>query len=190
MSKLLLCATGGWITIGISPLIHINYRRQDVARIILGFRRKRESIMYQRIMVAVDGSETSQRGLQEAIHLAKDQKARLAIVHVIDIVVVFGAGQFPGTYVEATRELARNTIEHARATAQAAGIEPEIQTREIVTTGYHVGDTIAELARDWKADLLVVGTHGRRGVSRLLIGSVAERIVRAAPCPLLLIRGA
>jgi nucleotide-binding universal stress UspA family protein len=144
--------------------------------------------MYQRIMVAVDGSETSQYGLQEAINLAKDQQARFAIAHVIDIVVVFGAGQFPGVYIEATRELARNTIEHARKTAQAAGIEPEIQSPEIVTSGYHVGDKIAELARDWKADLLVVGTHGRRGVSRLLLGSVAERIVRMAPCPLLLVR--
>jgi len=59
--------------------------------------------MYQRIMVAVDGSNTSTKGLKEAIALAKDQGAKLAIVHVIDIVVVFGAGQFPGTYIEATR---------------------------------------------------------------------------------------
>jgi nucleotide-binding universal stress UspA family protein len=146
--------------------------------------------MYQRIMAAVDGSQTSDRGLNEAIKLAKDQNAQLAIVHVIDIVVVFGAGQFPGTYIDATRELARNTIEHARKAAQAAGIEPEVQSPEIVTSGFHVADTIAQLARDWKADLLVVGTHGRRGVNRLLLGSVAERIVRAAPCPLLLIRSA
>jgi len=145
--------------------------------------------MYQRIMVAVDGSDTAGRGLKEAINLAKDQKAKLAIVHVIDIVVVFGAGQFPGAYIEATRELARDTIEQARKTARASGLEPEIQSPEIVTAGYHVADTIAELARDWKADLLVVGTHGRRGVSRLLIGSVAERVVRLAPCPLLLVRG-
>jgi len=145
--------------------------------------------MYQRIMVAVDGSETAERGLKEAITLAKEQRARLAIVHVIDIVVVFGAGQFPGTYVEATHELARDTIDHARKTAQAAGVEAEILSPEIVTAGYHVADTIAQLARDWNADLLVVGTHGRRGVSRLLIGSVAERIARVAPCPLLLVRG-
>lgn len=145
--------------------------------------------VYQRIMVAVDGSETSARGLAEAIGLAKDQQAKLAIVHVIDIVVVFGAGQFPGTYVEATRRLARDIVEQARNTAHDAGIDAEIQSPEIVTSGYHVGDTVADCARAWKADLLVVGTHGRRGVSRLLIGSVAERIVRVVPCPLLLIRG-
>ncbi len=146
--------------------------------------------MYQRIMVAVDGSETSQRGLQEAINLANDQNAKLAIVHVIDIVVVFGAGQFPGAYIEATRDLAHETIAHARKSALAAGIEPEIQSPEIVSSGYHVAETIADAARDWKADLLVVATHGRRGVSRLLIGSVAERVVRLATCPLLLVRGA
>ncbi len=146
--------------------------------------------MYQRIMVAVDGSATSERGLKEAIGFAADQKAKLAIVHVVDIVVVFGAGQFPGTYVEATRELARNIIARARETARTAGIDAEIQSPEIVTSDYHVGDTIAGLAGDWNADLLVVGTHGRRGFSRMLLGSVAERIVRMAPCPLLLVRAA
>ncbi len=146
--------------------------------------------MYQRIMVAVDGSATAERGLQEAIGFARDQKAKLAIVHVVDIVVVFGAGQFPGTYIAATRELANDIIERARETARAAGIEAEILSPEIVTSGYHVGDTIANVAREWHADLLVVGTHGRRGVSRMLIGSVAERIARMAPCPLLLVRAA
>lgn len=146
--------------------------------------------MYQRIMVAVDGSDTSTRGLNEAIRLAKDQKAHLAIVHVIDIVVAYGAGQFSGIHSDATRALARDIAEHACKTAQAAGIEPEMQSPEIVTTGYHVADTIAKIAEDWKADVLVVGTHGRRGVSRVLIGSVAERIVRVAPCPLLLVRAA
>ena len=146
--------------------------------------------MYQRIMVAIDGSDTSKRGLQEAINLAKNQNAKLAIIHVIDLVVVYGAGQFPGAYIEATRELAREAIEHARMIAIAAGINPEVQSPEIITAGYHVADTIEQGARDWKADLLVVGTHGRRGVSRFLLGSVAERIVRVAPCPLLLVREA
>lgn len=148
------------------------------------------TIVYQRIMVAVDGSATAERGLQEAIGFARDQKATLAIVHVVDIVVAFGAGQFPGAYVTATRDLARGIIERARATAQAAGIDAEILSPEIVTSDYHVGDIIAGLAADWKADLLVVGTHGRRGFSRMLLGSVAERIVRMAPCPLLLVRAA
>jgi nucleotide-binding universal stress UspA family protein len=145
--------------------------------------------MYQRIMVAVDGSETAERGLKEAIALANDQKAQLAIVYVIDLVVIFEFGEPVVTYADSAREYARSTVEGARRAAQEAGIEPDILSPEIVTTGYHVADTIAQLARDWKADLLVVGTHGRRGVSRLLLGTVAERIVRVAPCPLLLVRG-
>jgi len=86
--------------------------------------------------------------------------------------------------------LARDVLEASRKAAVEAGIEPEMQSPEIVTSGYHVADTIAQLARDWNADLLVIGTHGRRGVNRLLIGSVAERVVRMSPCPLLLVRGA
>jgi nucleotide-binding universal stress UspA family protein len=145
--------------------------------------------MYQRIMVAVDGSDTAERGLQEAIRFAKDQKARLSIVHVIDIVVFNGAEAFSETYIDAMRQYGIDTLEQARKSAQAAGIEVDVQSPEIVTSGYHVADKIAQLAGDWKADLLVVGTHGRRGVSRLLLGSVAERVVRIAPCPLLLVRG-
>ena len=144
--------------------------------------------MYKRIMVAIDGSDTAERGLREAINLAKDQQAKLAIIHVVDLVVMYGAGQFSGAYVEATREFARDAVERARREAQVAGVQPEIQSPEIVTTGYHVADAIAKHAADWKADLLVVGTHGRRGVSHMLLGSVAERIVRVAPCPLLLVR--
>lgn len=145
--------------------------------------------MYQRIMVAVDGSATAELELKEAIKLGLDQKAKLTVVHVIDVVVAYGAGQLIGGYIDATRKLGHDVVEHARKTVQAAGIEPETQSPEIVTSGYHVADTVAQLARDWKADLLVVGTHGRRGVSRMLIGSVAERIVRVAPCSLLLVRG-
>ena len=146
--------------------------------------------MYHRIMVAVDGSETAERGLQEAIRFAVDQKAELAIIHVIDIVVVDGGEASVEIYIDSMRDLARDTLEHARKAAQAAGIEPLVQSPEIVTTAYHVAGAIAKAAQDWKADLLVVGTHGRRGVDRLLLGSVAERIVRMAPCPLLMVRGA
>lgn len=144
--------------------------------------------MYQRIMVAIDGSATAERGLEEAMKLARDQKAQLAIVHVIDLVITYGAGQLIGNYVEVAREFGKEVVARALEKARAAGLAPEIQSPEIVTAGYHVADTVAQLARDWKADLLVVGTHGRRGVSRLLVGSVAERIVRVAPCPLLLVR--
>jgi nucleotide-binding universal stress UspA family protein len=145
--------------------------------------------MYQRIMVAIDGSETSELGLQEAIKLALDQKAKLAVVHVVDLVIGYGAGQFIGGYLDATREFARSVVSRAQETARTGGVEAEMLSPEIMTAGYHVADTIAQQASEWKADLLVVGTHGRRGVSRMLIGSVAERVVRVAPCALLLVRG-
>lgn len=144
--------------------------------------------MYKRIMVAVDGSATAEGALNHAIVLAKEHKAQLAIVHVIDLVIHYGAGGLLGGYIQATRDFSNQIVAHARGVAQAAGIEAEILVPEIVTTGYHVAQPIAEMAREWKADLLVAGTHGRRGVDRFFMGSVAERIVRVAPCPLLLLR--
>ncbi len=147
-----------------------------------------EDIMYQRVMVAVDGSETAQRGLKEAIALAKDQKAQLAIVHVMDIVVVYAAGQFPGTYIEGLRESAQRTIAQACNAARAEGIEPEVKSPEIMSSGSHVADTLIEAAEAWRADVLVIGTHGYRGFRHLLLGSVAEGVVRAATMPVLLIR--
>jgi nucleotide-binding universal stress UspA family protein len=144
--------------------------------------------MYKRIMVAVDGSETSLRGLHEAIALAKDQNALLGIIHVIDIVVAFGAGQFPAAYVETVRAVALRTIAEVREKARAAGIEPEVLSPEIVSGGYHVSESIVAAAKQWRADLLVVGTHGYRGFRRMLLGSVAEGVVRAATMPLLLVR--
>lgn len=144
--------------------------------------------MYQRIMVAFDGSETAKRGLQEAIALAKDQKAQLAIIHVIDIVVVYAAGQFPGTYVESLRDFAQRTIAQALELARAEGIEPEVQSPEIMSSGAHIAETLVEAAQQWRADLLVIGTHGYRGVRHMLLGSVAEGVVRAAGMPVLLVR--
>ena len=74
--------------------------------------------VYQRIMVAVDGSDTAERGLKEAIALANDQKARLAIVYVIDLVIIFEFGEPSITYADSAREFARGAIERARRTAQ------------------------------------------------------------------------
>jgi nucleotide-binding universal stress UspA family protein len=144
--------------------------------------------MYQRIMVAVDGSEISTKGLLEAIALVNQKTSRLAIIHVTDVVVPFGAGQFLGAYIHNTRELSKETRESAHKMAADHGIEAEMLSPEIFTSGSHVADTIADFVQHWKADLLVIGTHGRRGVGRMLLGSVAERVMRLAPCSLLLVR--
>jgi len=92
-------------------------------------------------------------------------------------------------FVEALRHSGHAILEKADAVVQAAGLKSETRLLEIETLGHHVADLIADEAVRWPADLIVIGTHGRHGVRRLLLGSVAERVVRIAMTPVLLIRG-
>ena len=147
--------------------------------------------MYQRILVAVDGSSTSDRVLQEAIRLARDQRATLHIVHVVDMVPLLWDVEF--TDIEAIqralRQAGRTLVDRAREAAKSAGIEAEAQLAEIGTPGQRVAGRIVQAATAWPADLLVIGTHGRRGLDHLLLGSIAEGVARLAPMPVLLVRG-
>jgi len=146
--------------------------------------------VYQRILVAVDGSKTSDRALYTAIELARDQSAALRIIHVIDAApLAWDLDSMQIQEVQKTlRQVGQKTVERARATAQSAGIAAEARLVEIDTPGTRISGKIAEEARNWPADLLVIGTHGRRGLNHLLLGSVAESALRVAPVPVLLIR--
>jgi len=147
--------------------------------------------MYQRILAAVDGSSTSDRALQEAIRLAKDQQAALHIVNVIDLVPLIWDVEFMDSEAiqRALRQVGRTVIDRARETAKSAGVEAEALLAEIGTPGQRVAGRIVEAATAWPADLLVIGTHGRRGLDHLLLGSIAEGVARLAPMPVLLVRG-
>jgi nucleotide-binding universal stress UspA family protein len=144
--------------------------------------------MYQRILVPVDGSPTSKRGLGEAIDLAKLNGARLRLIHVLDLFVfAMGAeGAYVGDAFTQLRQAGEEILAAARAQVEAAGVGVETVLRE--TTAGRVSDLIVEEAAQWQAELIVMGTHGRRGVSRLALGSDAEAVARTAPVPLLLVR--
>jgi nucleotide-binding universal stress UspA family protein len=147
--------------------------------------------MYQRILVPVDGSPTSDRGLAEAMALAKLAGARLRLIHVVDeLSFAIAAGAFAGymgDYVEMLRKGGEEILAAAKAKAEAAGLGVETMLRD--GFGGRVCDQVVDEARTWRAELIVIGTHGRRGAGRLLIGSDAERILRQAPVPVLLVRG-
>lgn len=147
--------------------------------------------MYSRILVPIDGSKTSNRGLAEAIRLAQLTGGRLRLVHVADVLSFTG---YAGLGFSATpdvwgmlKEAGEGILNAGRATVQAAGLEVETQLREGLAE--RVCDGVIDEARKWRADLMVLGTHGRRGVGRLLLGSDAEQIVRSSPVPVLLVRG-
>lgn len=149
--------------------------------------------MYKRILLAVDGSSTSEAALAEALALARDAHARLRVVHVVDSPydypdVMYGhvAGDLDDLR-QAWRKVGQAVLGRALAIARPAPFEPEAAVIE--TAGRGVADVIVDEAKCWGADLIVVGTHGRRGLNRLLLGSVAEGVSRTAPVSVLLVRG-
>lgn len=148
--------------------------------------------MYKKIFVAIDDSPTSQKALGEAIALAKASQAALCIAHAADEGLLAQHGMGIGTYIDidrtklAIRESSQTLLDNAGAQAAAAGLTAEIKLLE--ATDKRVAELIADGAAAWQADLIVVGTHGRRGVARLLVGSVAENLVRLAGSSLLMVR--
>ncbi|CAG2149461.1 universal stress protein [Cupriavidus plantarum] len=146
---------------------------------------------YQRIVVAVDGSATSDLALGEAIRVASGGGATVLALFVVDSgVMLFDAGYYDvGQMEKAYVDSGKKTLEDAAARLSAAGVAYETR---LVTEPAVVGDIAASLneaAREWNGDLLVIGTHGRRGVRRIVLGSVAEAVIRESTMPVLLVRG-
>ena len=145
--------------------------------------------MYQRILVPIDGSATAERALQEAIKLAAG-KAQLHLVYVLEAVYPLDAEGYAYIDYEALQEAVRSTGERTLSQAaervRRAGVTAETALLDV--PGARTADVIDDEALNWKADLIVIGTHGRSGLSRLLLGSVAEGVVRGASVPVLLVR--
>lgn len=146
--------------------------------------------MYQRILVPIDGSPTAQLGLDEAIRLATLTQGRLRLVHVIDelsFALTMNAYAPPTRdWLERLRREGQDLLQKAKAAAQAAGIEAETILRDSFASS--VPEDVVSEASEWPADLIVIGTHGRRGIGRMLMGSSAESILRFATVPVLLVR--
>ena len=146
--------------------------------------------MYQRILVPIDGSSTSNRGLDEAIKLAKLTGASLRLIHVIDV-LSFATGfevyaAYANDVIPRIKEAGKQVLEQGRIRVEANGVKVDSLLFDSLVAP--VSDTVVEQAKAWGADLIVIGTHGRRGVGRFLLGSDAEQIMRIAPVPVLLVR--
>lgn len=146
--------------------------------------------MYRKILVPVDGSPTSARGLREALALAKDQRAKVRLVHVVDEGLAIGvaeAGMAFEELVEGLVKSGRAILERARRSAERQGVRAEAVLYEKMAGP--AADSILRDARKWGADLIVMGTHGRRGLRRVVLGSDAEQVLRMTTVPVLLVRG-
>lgn len=145
--------------------------------------------MYQKILVPLDGSETAQCGLEHAIAMAKTTGASLRLVHVIEPVPVatdmMTAGVW-GAFVAGLHEAGEQFLAKAMATAEQAGVTATCSVLD--RPGERTADAILHEAKTSACDLIVMGTHGRRGFQHLMLGSDAERVLQLSPLPVLVVR--
>jgi nucleotide-binding universal stress UspA family protein len=145
--------------------------------------------MYKKILVPVDGSPTSLRGLHEAMRIAEHCGSTLRLIHVVDELIFDGGYPPIVNYVELIDGLRANgekVLRASEALVRQRGVSCE--TKLIETLGSHASQSILTDSREWGADLIVMGTHGRRGIRRLALGSDAEVVLRYSSAPVLLMR--
>jgi len=143
--------------------------------------------LFKKILVPIDGSKTSDKALDYALRLAHDSKGQVRLVHCIDELSFLGSHEYSGELMQIARENGNRILQSGTATAKAMGVAADHVLIDRVAQ--RLGDSVADAAGDWGADLIVIGTHGRRGIGRVLLGSGSEQIMRLSPVPVLMIRG-
>jgi nucleotide-binding universal stress UspA family protein len=145
--------------------------------------------MYKRILVAIDGSETSTHAFEAALQLARESGAQLQPLYVVDdpLMAYDAYGYDPSILRAACVEEGRLLAAEALTAMKRAAVAGTPLTVEVDRPGQDIAERIQIAASEFKADLVVLGTHGWRGFRRLILGSVAERVVRIACCPVLLV---
>jgi|SRR5689334_21066543 len=144
--------------------------------------------MYRRILVPVDGSPIATDGLREAIRLVKGWDVRMRLIHVVDRVSLVQALEPAPIIEDLIRNMERNgraVLETARSLAEREGVIVDPVLRKPVKDS--LSEAIVAEARKWKADLIVMGTHGKRGLTSTLLGSTAQGVIRTSKAPVLLV---
>jgi len=147
--------------------------------------------MFRKILVAVDGSRTSRLGLEEAIQLAKEQNATLYLLHVVEEqILIQDPSVASGMYIDDLLRTLREDGKTILAEAEAVVKRSHVRAKALMVENFAspIADVIVTQAKKLKVNLIVLGTHGRRGVKRLVMGSDAEGVIRETPVPVLLVR--
>lgn len=142
--------------------------------------------IFKKILVPIDGSETAQKAMAMALQMAVADKAQVRLIHTIDELSYVNSHEYSGELVKYAREHGHKILQEGLSAMHALGVKGDIKLIDFA--GQRLGDTVADEARLWAADLVVLGTHGRRGIGRLLLGSGAEQVIRLSPVPVLIIR--
>jgi nucleotide-binding universal stress UspA family protein len=145
--------------------------------------------MYKRILVAIDGSETSEHAFDTALQLARDNDAQLQPLYIVDnpLMAYDASGYDPTILRDAFVEEGQRLLADALARMKRENVAGAPRIVDVAPVGEDISERIRTSANEFNADLLVLGTHGRRGFKRLFLGSVAERVVRSASLPVLLV---
>lgn len=146
--------------------------------------------MYQRLLVALDSTATSRLALEHAAALARLSGATVVLLHVLESFRHVSGFESPKVYAEEVlprmRAAGRELLDEAAAPLREQGIE--VETVLLEGSDERVAELIARRAEEAGVDMVILGTHGRRGVNRLLLGSDAEHVARIAPVPVMLVR--
>lgn len=145
----------------------------------------RGKTLYKKILIPTDGSEIAGVAVKQGIELAKALGSKIYGLYVIDV------SAFAGIPTEAIWESMRSLLEEegrkalgaVEQTAKELGVECELLLKEGAPA-----EDITRVAKDEKIELIIMGTAGRKGLDRFLLGSVAEKVMRAAPCPVMVVR--
>lgn len=146
--------------------------------------------MFKKILFATDGSDASAHAASMAVNMARAYGAKLLAVYVVDPYPYLGIGEMNPygfqSYMAAAQELSVTAFDHVKQLASKDGAAVNIDTRLIEDVAAHKG--ILQAAADDGSDLIIIGSHGRNGIEKFLIGSVASKVVAHASLPVLVVR--
>lgn len=143
--------------------------------------------LFKKILVPIDGSHTANKALDYALKMAQADAAEVRLIYCIDELSLLSSHEYSGEMVQLARQNGQDILQSGVALANAAQVK--VDTRLIDRVGQRLGESVADAAAEWGADLVVLGTHGRRGIGRVLLGSGAEQVMRMSPVPVLMVRG-
>lgn len=140
-----------------------------------------------RILLATDFSDAAEAAAAQAYTMARALAAELVIVHVAAEGMLYGETPFGRAEIEQLYESQRAWARAALDARMTAAREAGVTARVVLRTGVPA-DEIVRLADEEQAAMIVIGTQGRSGLERMMLGSVADRVIRAASCPVLTVR--
>lgn len=141
--------------------------------------------MFKRILVPLDDSEGARRALELAVRSSQASGGKIRLVHYIDVQAFPNSLGYGDPVIQSAQRYAQSFLDRKKAELEAAGIA--VETKLCLPIGKRLGQCISQEATAWSADLIVLGSHGRKGIGRVLLGSGAEQIIREAPVPVLVV---